>query len=74
MKCQTCRLEGQHKIYTTFDYWYCPKCKEEIEVNYNKADEVTITIPDGFTIDLARLAKQWYPDDDSGSTPPPARL
>jgi Zn-finger nucleic acid-binding protein len=31
MKCPKCKTDCKWIKYNTFEYWYCPNCKEEVE-------------------------------------------
>jgi NAD-dependent SIR2 family protein deacetylase len=46
MKCTKCNTDGKHVKFTSFEYWYCTKCKEEIpeKVMYAKKGDI-ITCP-----------------------------
>lgn len=38
MNCSKCNEVGEHKIFSTFDYWFCISCRIEITIPLNKTD------------------------------------
>ena len=32
--CPACKAIAEHKVFTTFDYWYCNTCKAEVKCGY----------------------------------------
>lgn len=39
IKCPKCQEEAVEVIFTTFRYWYCRKCKEEVPEKEDKKDD-----------------------------------
>jgi ribosomal protein L37AE/L43A len=30
IKCSTCKTEAEYKVFSSFSFWYCPVCKDEL--------------------------------------------
>lgn len=35
MNCKTCGTTAENRVFTTFSYWHCPKCKDDAEISRN---------------------------------------
>lgn len=45
MTCTKCHTSGKLITFATFEYWYCDKCKTEIQLEsstYNKSEEIEL--------------------------------
>jgi hypothetical protein len=59
MKC-TCGEHGELKVFNTFQYYYCKKCKKEIEDKdfpEEKDEKDSKNLLDDFFLDFARFNK-----------------
>ena len=76
--CPECSSACEHKLFSTFSFWFCPKCKDDVEAIRKKLkdrsdSQATMRLDHGFIyqiplIDMDGATMNWIPSSNATSS------